>query len=130
MDAQWTFLTNHAHVLLSIVKFPAIRMRELAEKIGITERAVQRIIADLEDAGHLQIERQGRRNSYKVFLNLPLRHPIERHCSVKNLVKLIDGTQHQAIPRQPKFTRRTCILPVIQSSEKVQIIPKNFGMFE
>jgi DNA-binding MarR family transcriptional regulator len=85
----WTFLTNHAHVLLSIAADPQIRIRDLAERVGITERAVQRIIADLEEAGYLEHEREGRRNVYRVREGMPLRHPVERHRKVAVLLEII-----------------------------------------
>ena len=85
---SWTFLTNHAHVLICLAIDPDARMRDVAAKVGITERAVQRIVADLEEAGYLEREREGRRNSYRVRLALPLRHPIEAHRTVAALSRL------------------------------------------
>ena len=87
--AQWTFLTNHAHVLLSLAQNPEALMRDVAAAVGVTERAVQRIVAELEEAGYLRKEREGRRNRYEVKTSLPLRHPIERHCQVGHLVKMV-----------------------------------------
>ena len=84
----WTFMTNHAHVLLCIAENPKSRMRDLAMKIGITERAVQRIIAELEAAGYLRHGRKGRNNHYMVRTDLPLRHPIEQHCAVSILIDM------------------------------------------
>jgi DNA-binding MarR family transcriptional regulator len=86
---RWTFLSNHAHVLICLAQDPEIRLREIAEHIGITERAVQNIIADLEAEGLVQRFREGRRNSYELSLDQPLRHPIEKHRSVGDLVDLI-----------------------------------------
>jgi predicted transcriptional regulator len=86
---SWTFLTNHAHVLLTIARQPEVRMREVATVVGITERAVQRIVTDLEDAGYLTRLREGRRNRYEVRQDLPLRHPVERHCGVRALLDLV-----------------------------------------
>jgi DNA-binding IclR family transcriptional regulator len=86
---SWTFLTNHAHVLLSIAREPEARMRDLAEAVGITERAVQRIVADLEDAGYVRRVREGRRNRYHVREDLPLRHPVEQHRRVRALLDLV-----------------------------------------
>ena len=86
---EWTFLTNHAHVLICIVDTPEARMRDIAEKVAITERAVQRIVRDLEDAGYVQRIRIGRRNRYKVRKSLPLRHPIEKHRRISALLRLI-----------------------------------------
>lgn len=88
-SSEWTFLTNHTHVLICVVDTPEVRMRDIAEKVGITERAVQRIVGDLEDAGYVQRVRTGRRNRYKVRRSLPLRHPIEQHRRVSALLKLI-----------------------------------------
>ena len=62
----WTFLSNHAHVLLLLAKDPEIRLRDVANQVGITERAVQRIVADLEADRYIERERQGRRNHYRV----------------------------------------------------------------
>ena len=85
----WTFLTNHAHVLLCIAADPQARIRDLADRVGITERAVQRIIFDLEESGYLTREREGRRNTYRVRSNLPLRHPVERKNKVSALIALV-----------------------------------------
>lgn len=85
---EWTFLTNHAHVLICIGCSPDARIRDIADEVGITERAVQLIIADLEKAGYLTREREGRRNHYVVRGDLPLRHPIERHRQVAALLDL------------------------------------------
>lgn len=87
--AAWTFFTNHAHVLLCIASDPAARVRDLAAQVGITERAVQRIITELEQAGYLSHVRDGRRNRYDVHAERPLRHPIERHRTVAELIALV-----------------------------------------
>lgn len=86
--AVWTFLTNHAHVLLCVAGEPDVRMRDLAVRVGITERAVQRILGELEAAGYVRRERTGRRNRYDVRADLPLRHPVERHNKVAALLDL------------------------------------------
>jgi DNA-binding Lrp family transcriptional regulator len=90
--SEWTFLTNHAHVLFCIALDPEVRLRDVASKVGITERAVQRIVTDLESAGYLLVTKEGRRNRYEVRDDLPLRHPIERHRSVKALIALVSGS--------------------------------------
>jgi len=87
--AEWTFLTNHAHVLLCIAQDVEIRLRDLAAKVGITERAVQRIVSELEVTGYITRQRNGRRNRYQVHTQQPLRHTIEEHRSVKDLMQLI-----------------------------------------
>jgi hypothetical protein len=86
---RWTFLTNHAHVLILLSKAPDTVLREVALKVGITERAVQRIIADLERDGFIEREKVGRQNCYRIRPNQPLRHPIEAHRSIGDLIELI-----------------------------------------
>ena len=88
----WTFLTNHAHVLFCIAEDPDVRLRDVAARVGITERAVQRIVTDLEHEGYLAVSKEGRRNRYQVHYDQPLRHPIERHRTVDALVKLVVGS--------------------------------------
>jgi len=85
-DRSWTFLTNHAAVLLCLARDPSLRMRDIATKVGITERAAQQIVRDLEEAGYLSVTKTGRRNSYKVNTNRPLRHPLQRGYRVTDLV--------------------------------------------
>ena len=89
MHSSWTFLTNHAHVLLSLAADPDATLREVADQVGITERAAHRIVKDLENEGALQRHRAGRRNHYEICWDFPLRHPIERHCSVGQLVAMV-----------------------------------------
>jgi DNA-binding MarR family transcriptional regulator len=86
---EWTFLTNHAHVLICIAADPAARVRDIAERVGITERAVARILVDLEEAGYIIRERDGRRTSYHIRASLPLRHPLERHKRVSALLDAV-----------------------------------------
>ena len=85
----WTFLTNHSHVLLCIAEDPDIRGRDIAERVGITERSAQSIVADLVDAGYLTREKVGRRNRYEVNPDLPLRHPVEQGNPVAELLRLV-----------------------------------------
>ncbi len=86
----WTFLSNHGHVLLCIARNPDARVRDISRLVGITERAVQRILGELE-AGHvLARERRGRRTHYAIEPSAHLRHPLEAHCSVGDLVRLVD----------------------------------------
>ena len=89
---DWTFLSNHSHVLLCIAREPELRLREVAHRVGITERAVQRIVADLEEGGYLSRVREGRRNRYEVHAGRPLRHPIAAHRDVSLLLELFLGT--------------------------------------
>lgn len=88
-EAAWTFMTNHAHVLFCIAQDSSLRLRDVASRVGITERAVQRIVADLHDAGYIEVHKEGRRNRYEVNFEMPLRHDVERHRSVRELIALI-----------------------------------------
>lgn len=85
----WTFLSNHAHVLVCIVRDSNVRVREIAQAVGITERAVQRILSELEDAQVILRTRQGRRTHYEVNEQLPLRHPVEAQHSVGELLRVV-----------------------------------------
>lgn len=87
---HWTFLTNHAHVLILLARNPSVVLRKVAAQVGITERAVQRIIADLESGGILDREKIGRQNHYRIRVDQPLRHPIEAHRTVGELLTVID----------------------------------------
>lgn len=83
---SWTFLSNHGHVLICIAEEPDIRGRDIAARVGITERAAQSIVADLVEAGYVSRDRVGRRNQYEVHPELPLRHPVEKEHSVGELL--------------------------------------------
>jgi predicted transcriptional regulator len=85
----FTFFTNYAHVLFLIAKTSDVRMRELASEIGITERAVQRIVDDLTNSGYLSITKEGRRNRYSVKADLSLKHPLAQHRSVGEFFRFI-----------------------------------------
>jgi len=85
----WTFLSNHSHVLVSLARDPAKRLRDVADEVGITERAVQKIVAELEAGGVLARHREGRRNRYVLNLKAPLRHPLEAHHTVGELLLLL-----------------------------------------
>lgn len=87
--STWTFLTNHAQVLLSIARNRRITAREIAQSVGITERAVQRILDDLEQAGYLSRTREGRQNVYEVYVDQPMRHPAQHNTAIRELLALL-----------------------------------------
>lgn len=91
-EHQWTFMTNHSHVLICLHRDPTLRLRDVAEQVGITERAVQRIVHELENAGVLRRRKEGRRNVYRIANRQPLRHPLESHHTVGELLGLINGS--------------------------------------
>ena len=98
-DRHWTFLSNHAHVLVCLATDPDPRLRDVAARVGITERAVQGIVGDLETAGVIVRERRGRRNTYRLNLEAPLRHPLEAHRPIRALLALIlDDAQISRLP--------------------------------
>ncbi len=86
---SWTFLSNHAHVLVCVAEQPDARIRDIAGRVGITERAASNIVADLELDGYITRERQGRNNHYRLHRDLPLRHPIENHRLIGDLLALL-----------------------------------------
>jgi DNA-binding IclR family transcriptional regulator len=86
--ANWTFLSNHGHVLIYISREPEALISDIAKSVGITERRTQGIIADLEEAGYLEVVRVGRRNTYEIKKNLHFRHPAESHRSIGSLIKI------------------------------------------
>lgn len=86
---EWTFFTNHGHVMVCLARNSEQPLREVALAVGITERAVQRIIGDLEEAGYLIRTRDGRRNKYEMHPEIRLRHPLEQHCTLKDLLQVV-----------------------------------------
>jgi DNA-binding MarR family transcriptional regulator len=84
----WTFLTNHGHVLIAIAADPEARVRDIAERVGITERSVQGILDDLERGGYLERERVGRRNRYLLRKGGHFRHPAEQGHAIDELLRL------------------------------------------
>jgi DNA-binding transcriptional ArsR family regulator len=89
---RWDFLTNHAHVLICVAHDPGIRLRDIAEAVGITERAAHRILSELVEEGYVLRERQGRRNRYQIVPELPLRHPLVQEREVGELLELLIGS--------------------------------------
>lgn len=86
----WTFLTNHAHVLIAVSRNPDARQKDIAYAVGVTVGAVQRIVSDLEDEGYIASERIGRRNRYRVMNDKPLRHPLENQHTIRDLITSLD----------------------------------------
>ena len=87
----WTFFTNHGHVLVCIAADPGVRGRDIAARVGITERAAQAIIADLVGEGYVTRTRIGRRNQYEINPDRLLRHPVEQPHSIGELLELVAG---------------------------------------
>lgn len=85
----WTFLTNHAQVLLCISQNNRLTAREIAAQVGITERAVQRLLDDLQASGYISHEREGRRNVYTIHPERPMRHPAQHGHAIRDLLELL-----------------------------------------
>ncbi|MGB5488719.1 MAG: winged helix-turn-helix domain-containing protein [Lysobacterales bacterium] len=87
----WTFFSNNVHVLVCLTHTPQPTTRQIAAQVGITERAVQRIVAKLIRAGIVTVEKEGRRNRYELNLDKKLRHPLESHKTIGEFISLIDS---------------------------------------
>jgi len=106
----WNFLSNHAHTLICLAENPRARMRDVASRVGITERAAMRIVAHLEEAGILTRHKEGRRNRYVIHPDQPLRHPMESRCTVGSLLSLLArNTKSEFDDRQPVSASRSTL---------------------
>jgi IclR helix-turn-helix domain len=101
LTTGWTFLTNHARVLLCISRDPGIRLREIAAALGITERSAYGIVIDLTRAGYILKQKDGRRNRYQIQSHLPLPEPSSRERTVGEVLTLLAGADVQRPPEQP-----------------------------
>ena len=99
----WTFFTNYGHVLIFISQYGDATLCKVSERVGITERATPRIVSDLEQAGFILKRRQGRRNFYEINADLPLRHPLEEHCSIKEIIDTIVDSNDQKLNSSGNF---------------------------
>ena len=105
--STWTFLTNHAHVLLCVWEDSEARVRDIATRVGITERAVQRILQELESEQYLIRERVGRRNRYRIRADRPFRHPVEDHRPVSLLLDAVTKRKAARGPSRAPARRST-----------------------
>jgi len=87
--SNWTLFSNHGHVLVCLARDPDARLRDVALNVGITERAVQKIVRDLQDGGMVSVTKVGRRNCYRIHKKASLRHDLEAHCTVRDLAGII-----------------------------------------
>jgi len=94
----WGFLTNYAQVLICIAEDPGIRLRDIGDRIGITERATHRIVVELATAGYITRQRNGRRNHYTINAHLPLSDPIAREQNIGQLLELLTGPRADYSP--------------------------------
>jgi predicted transcriptional regulator len=89
INGRWHFLTSHTQVLLAIHRDPDVRLRDVASSVGITERAAQRIVNDLVEAGYVTRERHGRRNRYAIKADVPMRHPAQFEHQIGELLEVL-----------------------------------------
>lgn len=94
---SWSFLTNHARVLVSIAQDPGIRLREIGDEVGITERAAHRIVSELAKGGYIARQREGRRNRYTIQTHLPLPDPVAREQKVGDLLAVLGAITSDGI---------------------------------
>ncbi len=113
---DWTLFSNYGHVLICLSSNNESRLRDVAKDVGITERAVQKIVRDLQDAGYITIRKHGRRNRYRINSRKGLRHALESHCTVGKLVALMKQTDAKK--------SKDSVLNVQQPSEPLpEVIP-------
>ena len=96
--SNWTLFSNHGHVLFCLARDSEARLRDVAADVGITERAVQKIVRDLQDGGMISITKSGRRNCYRIHKKQPLRHELEAGCKLRDLIKVVNREPKPAPP--------------------------------
>jgi hypothetical protein len=108
--SNWTLFSNHGHVLICLARDPETRLRDVAADVGITERAVQKIVRDLQDGGMVSVTKSGRRNCYRIHSKTLLRHDLEAHCTVSDVVNIINkasGSRQDMAETQPTVVSKT-----------------------
>lgn len=116
---SWTLFSNHGHVLVCLARNSDARLRDVAADVGITERAVQKIVRDLQDGGMISVTKNGRRNRYRIHKKQTLRHRLEAHCKLRDLIKLVNK-----IP-EPELTTETSANELGQAGRKKPAPRKN-----
>ncbi len=113
--SNWTLFSNHGHVLVCLSRDPEARLRDVAADVGITERAVQKIVRDLQDGGMISVTKTGRRNCYFIHKKQSLRHALESACTLKDLIGVVN--------RSP-LVKRAAAARIKESAQDVQIKSK------
>lgn len=114
---DWTFFSNHGHVLVCLARDRQARLRDVAVQVGITERAVQKIVRDLQDEGYLEVSKHGRRNRYKINNRKALRHPLQSGCTVGQFLNLMNR------PAAGKAEEREAQAPREKTSPEPESLP-------
>ena len=121
---QYQFLTNHAHVLLCVAHDPGIRLRDVAQTVGVTERSAHRIVSELVEDGYVVRERIGRRNVYRVQLELPLRHPLTQETEQRRIGDLLEVLLGRDGRGPARRKRQRTIWPNLQTPEHALEAPR------
>lgn len=101
---KWTLFSNHGHVLVCLARDSEARLRDVAADVGITERAVQKIVRDLQQGGMVSVTKNGRRNNYRIHKKKNLRHDLEAHCSLRDLISVVN--------KKPEVKKPEVAIPV------------------
>jgi len=119
---DWTFFSNYGHVLVCLARDREARLRDVAAEVGITERAVQKIVRDMQDAGVITVSKQGRCNRYRINRRKSLRHSLESHCSVGKLLNLVARAAPEPAPAED-MADRDADTPDASAAEPVPTTP-------
>ena len=127
--SNWTLFSNHGHVLVCLARDSESRLRDVAADVGITERAVQKIVRDLQDGGMVSVTKHGRRNRYRIHNRQALRHDLETHCTLGELIDFVNGakSEHRAVKNADPIERKPVTIerkPVTIEPEPVAIEPE------
>ena len=128
--SSWTFFSNHGHVLFCLARNTEARLRDVASDVGITERAVQKIVRDLQDNGMLCVTKNGRRNSYRINTGKRLRHELEAACTLKDLIKVVNKNKAPGRLRVAKVKVIEEQPPVKYDPSEITEKPESIGLQE
>ena len=121
--SDWTLFSNHGHVLVCLARNSEARLRDVAMDVGITERAVQKIVRDLQDGGMVTVTKNGRRNSYRIHGKKTLRHDLESACTLKDLIKFVnEDIAKKPLPRkvESQVTEKVSASPLLVKTKPIQ----------
>jgi predicted transcriptional regulator len=121
--SDWTLFSNHGHVLVCLARNSEARLRDVAMDVGITERAVQKIVRDLQDGGMVTVTKNGRRNSYRIHGKRTLRHDLESACTLKDLIKFVNkDISKKPLPRKAgsQVTEKVSVSPLLVKKKPIQ----------
>jgi predicted transcriptional regulator len=121
--SDWTLFSNHGHVLVCLARNSEARLRDVAMDVGITERAVQKIVRDLQDGGMVTVTKNGRRNNYRIHGKKTLRHDLESACTLKDMIKFVNkDISKKPLPRkvESQVTEKVSASPLLVKKKPFQ----------